>query len=118
MADMLPQYGPKRVSDLDDVPTAYEITKDAKALEVLTVICELGRMIRPFFAPPGVPEERVEALRRAFGEALADPELLGEDKRQTLPISPMRGRGVQDVIQKITNPAPELAALLQDIYKE
>lgn len=53
MVDVLLQYGPKRVPDLPAVPTAYEITKDAKALEVLSVISELDTMIRPFFAPPG-----------------------------------------------------------------
>lgn len=65
-----------------------------------------------------MPEERIAILRCAFDEALADPELFAEAGRQSLPISPMTGRVVQGVIQKVTHPAPELAALLQDIYKQ
>lgn len=117
-ATALLQYGPKSVPDLPDVPTAYEITKDQKTLDVPAVISQLDTIGRPFFAPPNVPPDRVEELRRAFDAALADPELITEAERQSLPTSSMRGRAVQEAVEKISDPAPDLAALLQQIYKE
>jgi tripartite-type tricarboxylate transporter receptor subunit TctC len=117
-AEVLLQYGHERTEDLPDIPTAYEITKDKRAIDILSVISQLDTIIRPFFAPPGLPPERVQVLRRAFDLAMADPELRNEAERQGLPIAPMKGEDVQTVVTKISNPDPHVKDLLQEIYKE
>ena len=38
-------------------------------------------MARPFFAPPGVPPERLALLRRAFDATLSDPVVLAEAQK-------------------------------------
>ena len=58
---------------------------------------------RPFATPPGVPKERVEALRIAFEETMKDESFLEEAKRLSIDISPVS--------------ADELTQLTVDLYK-
>jgi tripartite-type tricarboxylate transporter receptor subunit TctC len=58
-------------------------------------------MARPFFAPPGVPEERVQILRRAFDAALKDPALIEEAAKQRMDLMPMTGAEMQALISKL-----------------
>jgi tripartite-type tricarboxylate transporter receptor subunit TctC len=55
---------------------------------------------RPYVVAPEVPKERVEALRKAFLETLADPELLVEAKRASLDVDPVSGEEVQKLVAK------------------
>ena len=49
----------------------------------MELVLSQGVFGRPFVLPPGVPPERVEALRKAFMAAMADPALLSEARRRT-----------------------------------
>lgn len=68
------------VRQLPDLQKFSEVVPEGdKALyTVATASLEAGR---PFFAPPGVPEERLAALREAFRKTLEDPDLLAEAER-------------------------------------
>ena len=57
-------------------------------------------MNRPMVAPPGVPPERVAALRTAFHAAITDPEFVAEAARQRLEIEETSGERVSEVIAK------------------
>jgi tripartite-type tricarboxylate transporter receptor subunit TctC len=59
-------------------------------------------MARPFLAPPGVPKDRVIALRKAFEATLADKEFLAEAQRLNMPI-------------KLTS-ADEIEKLISEVY--
>ena len=58
---------------------------------------------RPYAAPPGIPEDRLKALRDAFVATLKDPEFLAEANRAGLDIDPV--------------PADEIVALLTKFSK-
>jgi tripartite-type tricarboxylate transporter receptor subunit TctC len=51
--------------------------------------------------PPGVPADRVAALRRAFLDALRDKELLADAERIGLEIDPISGEELQALAEKI-----------------
>ena len=55
-------------------------------LELILIRQEPGR---PFAAPPGVPADRVTALRRAFEDTLKDPEFISEAAKMQLEIEPL-----------------------------
>jgi tripartite-type tricarboxylate transporter receptor subunit TctC len=44
-----------------------------------------------FFTTPGVPADRLTALRRAFDATMKDPELLADAQRINVGISPSAG---------------------------
>jgi tripartite-type tricarboxylate transporter receptor subunit TctC len=56
------------------------------------------KMGRPFFAPPDVPQERVEALRRAFSQTLKDTAFLLEAEKSGLEIQLVEGEEVQKIV--------------------
>jgi len=50
---------------------------------------------------PGVPEERVRLLRRAFDETMRDPAFLADAERLGSEIDPMGGEEVQHAVTQI-----------------
>ena len=64
---------------------------------------------RPFAAPPGVPKDRVELLRRACDATMADPKFLAEAAKLEAEIDPLNGRQVQDIVERVlATPKPTM----------
>ena len=61
-------------ADLQDVPMITEFATTDAQRQMLKLILSRQEMARPFAAPPGIPDDRKAALRKAFDEAWADPE--------------------------------------------
>ena len=96
-----------RHPELPEVPTARELAKSEAARAVIE-LTELPYMIsRPFAAPPGVPADRVKALRSAFLAAHRDPEYLEEAARLKVDVSPIGGEEVLRAIERIAGAPPE-----------
>jgi tripartite-type tricarboxylate transporter receptor subunit TctC len=58
-------------------------------------------MARPLFAPPGVPPERIAALRSAFDATMRDPQFLAEAERIGLDVNPLSGEGITALIRQV-----------------
>ena len=56
---------------------------------------------RPYVLPPGVPAERVAALRKAFLDTLRDPDLLAEGRKLGLDLDPISGDELQAIAAKM-----------------
>ena len=65
-------------------------------------------MGRPFFAPQEVPRDRVDALRRAFDQALEDPGLIAEAEKAKLEINPVNGARVEAIVKETFSTPPEI----------
>jgi hypothetical protein len=59
---------------------------------------------------PGVPAERVAALRQAFMATMKDPAFLALAKKRNLDIDPMDWKQTHALVKKITSASPELVA--------
>lgn len=95
-----------RLPALADVPTARELATTPED-RALIEFAELPLLIaRPFAAPPGVPPDRLETLRRAFLKAVAEPAYVAEGTKQKLELTPKSGAEVQDLVTAITK-APD-----------
>jgi tripartite-type tricarboxylate transporter receptor subunit TctC len=57
---------------------------------------------RPFFLPPGVPADRIKALRQAFDATVKDPAFLGDAARAKIDIDPLSGEAVQTLIAEVS----------------
>ena len=100
--NMIVQYGPVKARDLPDVPFLRDIiTKpDDRAL----LIAAEGPLTlgRPYLMPPGVPADRVAAMRKAFLDTMKDPEFQADAKRQKLDVSaPRTGEDLQKELETI-----------------
>ena len=108
----LVQTARKRDPRMADAATFYELMDQEKVSEmsrrVAHVILMGGEFGRPMLATPGVPAERVDALRRAYVQALKDPELLAEARRSKMDIDPVTGEELQTLIQEVMNQPAEV----------
>jgi tripartite-type tricarboxylate transporter receptor subunit TctC len=95
------QFANAKHPELPDVPLVTELARDARARGALDLILTQQVMGRPLAAPPGVPPERVVALRRAFDAALRDPDLLAEADKAQLEIAPVDGETLQVMFERM-----------------
>ena len=87
--------GSTRLKAFPEVPTIMEMAKpeDRPVMDLLASIATVGLNV---MAPPDVPAERVDALRKAFDQMVRDPEYrnCGEDRLRRRPHVGERPAGV------------------------
>jgi hypothetical protein len=91
----------ERSKRFPDVPTAPELAKTPEARQALELLLSQDILARPYLAPPGVPSDRVAALRAAFDSTAADPAFAADIQKQRLDLSPMSGVEVERIIKKL-----------------
>jgi tripartite-type tricarboxylate transporter receptor subunit TctC len=99
------------VPELRDVPLVIELTKDQEKLQILKLILAAQEMARPFAAPPGVPADRVAALRAAFDATMKDKEYLADAERLKIDVNPVGGNALDALLA-------ELYATPKDVVKK
>jgi tripartite-type tricarboxylate transporter receptor subunit TctC len=82
------------------VPLAIDFTKSEDDRKVMELVFSQLIFGRPFILPPGVPAERVGALRRAFMAALQDKDAVAEARGMQLDLDPLPGEAVQAEVAK------------------
>ena len=95
------QFGLSKHADLPHVPSLVEFAKtpqDRQLAELMLAPLEMGR---PFFAPPGVPADRLQILRRAFDATAKDPEFLADVEKQKVELFPISGESVEALVRRI-----------------
>jgi tripartite-type tricarboxylate transporter receptor subunit TctC len=100
-----------------DVPTAMELTDDPMKKQALELVLSQSILTRPFAAPPGLPPERVAALRKAFDETMKDPDFLADIERQKLEVSPMGGAEMAKLIEHLNATPQAVVDLAVDAMK-
>jgi tripartite-type tricarboxylate transporter receptor subunit TctC len=86
-------------SKMPEVPAGVPLLKDfvasADDRKVLDVIFMTTLLARPFIAPPGIPVERVGALRAAFMAVMKDRDFLAEAERAQIQVAPLAGADME-----------------------
>ncbi|HSM20058.1 MAG TPA: tripartite tricarboxylate transporter substrate-binding protein, partial [Hyphomicrobiales bacterium] len=111
---VLIQMSTGKHEDLPNVPLIMDLADTDTERDVLELIFARQEFGRPFVAPPGVPEERVEALRTAFMETMKDPDFLEDAKKQDLEVNPIGGERIKQLIAKIYKAPKELVQLAKE----
>ncbi len=100
-AKAIVQYGPARLKELPDVPFAPDLLKNEDDKLLMQAAFAPQALGRPMVAPPGIPAERVAALRKALADTFADPEFQADAHKIGLIVNaPQTGEQLQDVIVK------------------
>lgn len=114
--NIIVQFALKRHPELPDVPTAVELARNDEERAVLSAIMNASEVGTAFFTTPGVPADRLAALRRAFDETMKDPDFLAEASRLRLGVNPMTGEEVQKLIAQVSNLSPALLEKVRAAY--
>jgi tripartite-type tricarboxylate transporter receptor subunit TctC len=110
------QFALKRHPELPDVPTAVELARNDDERQVLSAIMNASEVGTAFFTGPGVPPDRLAALRHAFDETVKDPEFLAEAQRIRLGVTPMTGEELQKLVAQVSSLSPALLEKVRAAY--
>jgi hypothetical protein len=106
--NILVQAGPRKEDELPDVPLLADLVAnddDRRLVGVITLPLALGYS---YWLPPGVPADRVAALRKAFLDTLHDPELKAEGEKLGLDLDPISGEELQTIAAKMYATPPDV----------
>jgi tripartite-type tricarboxylate transporter receptor subunit TctC len=96
--------------ELPDVPIVTEFATTERQRQILNLILSRQVMGRPFAAPPGVPEDRKQALRAAFDATMADAEFRTDVTSRGLEVNPVSGAEVDKLMAQLYDTPPEAIA--------
>jgi tripartite-type tricarboxylate transporter receptor subunit TctC len=99
--NILFQMALRKHPDLPDVPLISDSARTPEDRQVFDFLFAPQEMGRPFFAPPGVPPERVRALRDAFERALKDPAFLAEADKLGLEVQHGGGEAIDRLLERV-----------------
>lgn len=103
------QLGLQKHHELD-APMAIDLAKDEESRQIMRLVFGSQEMARPFVAPPGLPADRIDALRSAFEATMKDKEFLAEAKKLNVPINVADWRELEKLIKDVyATPEPIVA---------
>jgi tripartite-type tricarboxylate transporter receptor subunit TctC len=105
---MLLQVGVDPYPDLAGVPLVTDLGRTEEEKRLIFLMAGNSRIGRSIVSPPGQPKERVEELRAAFMQTMADPQFLAEVRRLDLDVNPLSGAELQKVIENSLDASPEM----------
>jgi tripartite-type tricarboxylate transporter receptor subunit TctC len=101
LAKVIVQYGPERLKELPDVPFAADLITNSDDKLLMQAAIAPTALGRPLVMPPGVPAERLAALRKALADVFADPEFkAAADQSGLIVNAPRTGEQLQEVINQ------------------
>jgi tripartite-type tricarboxylate transporter receptor subunit TctC len=106
--NLIVQYTPYRHKEIPNVPDMVELGKSDEQKQILGLYASGAVIGRSIFTSPGVPAERVKALRDAFTAMTRDPVFLAEIEQTKAEFDPMSGDELQKTIEAATKIAPEV----------
>jgi tripartite-type tricarboxylate transporter receptor subunit TctC len=106
---VLIQLALRKHPDLPDVPLIMDVAKTPEQKQILRLIFARQVMGRPYLAPPGIPADRAEALRKAFMETMEDPEFVADAEKEKLEITPVPGDELQKLVADVYSTPPAIA---------
>jgi hypothetical protein len=93
-ANILVQVGLAKNPHMLNVPFIFDYAKSDEDRQIFRLVFGWLDLERPIGAPPGVPEERLGALREGFDRAMKDPALLADAEKAQVGIEPMSGAAI------------------------
>ena len=108
------QFGQKKHPDLQHVPL-FPLPEDETNRQAMLMMFSRQEYGRPLLLPPGVPGERIAALRRAYMAAMKDSDLRSDAERAGLEINPVSGEELDALTREVMATKPAAVAKLRAI---
>jgi tripartite-type tricarboxylate transporter receptor subunit TctC len=112
------QFGEQRDPELPNTSLLIDYARSPREREALKLIFSSGEAGRPFAGPPGVPADRLQALRRAFDATVKDPEFVITAQQQNLDLDPRPGEKTEDYLRRAYATPPDVIELARSLLRE
>jgi tripartite-type tricarboxylate transporter receptor subunit TctC len=99
--NVLMQLGLRKHPDHPDVPLILDLAPTQADRQALELMMSPLLFARPFAAPPGVPLERLQALRTAFKQTIEDPAFRAEAERAKLEVAYVSDGEIVSVLRRL-----------------
>jgi tripartite-type tricarboxylate transporter receptor subunit TctC len=106
---VLVQMSLSKHPDLPDVPLIMDLAKTNEQRQIFKMIFARQTMGRPYLAPPGVPADRLAALRKGFMDTMTDKDFLDEAEQNKFEINPVNGEELETLVKDVYRTPPEIA---------
>ena len=115
---IIAQWALRPNPELPGVPSILDLAKnEADKAALLLVLARLD-FGRPFFVPPNVPADRVEALRKAFDDTMKDPAFLAEAEKLKLDIDPLNGVQMSKLVDQVLATPKDVVERVRNIFEK
>jgi tripartite-type tricarboxylate transporter receptor subunit TctC len=98
LLNVIVQMGIDKLPDLPNVPAALDLVTDSEKKQILTLILLRQEPGRPVAAPPGVPADRLAALRAAFDATMKDEDFIAEAAKLQMEIEPLTATQIDKLL--------------------
>ncbi|MEA2905144.1 MAG: hypothetical protein QOI12_2531 [Alphaproteobacteria bacterium] len=105
---ILLQYTARRDPEMMDIPAMVELGGSDEARAILGFFASAADIGRSIVAPPAMPPGTVRTLRRSFDAMFADPGFLDDVRRAGIPLKPLTGERLQEVVADVAKFPPAL----------
>lgn len=99
-------FGGPRPRDLPDVPDVESLATNDVDRRVIRLIMAGSKLGRPLAVMPGVPADRVAALRAAFLATMKDPEFRKDAEASNVEVDPVSGKDMHAIVDEVLS-APQ-----------
>lgn len=100
---------------LKHVPLIGSYVKNDDDRKLLKLVLAPERAGRPYVGPPGLPAERLKALRASFAATLTDKNFLKDAEKQRIDISPLSGAALAELIKDLHDTPKALVQRALDV---
>jgi tripartite-type tricarboxylate transporter receptor subunit TctC len=108
------QMGSKTSDEFGKIPSVFDYAKTVEDRAILQF--HFGQLLlgRPLAGPPGIPADRLAALRKALFETMKDPQFLAEATRAGLDIDPVTPDEVMALLKQFAAFSPAILEKAKD----
>lgn len=110
---LLAQLSTAKSALFPNVPLLLDFARTERERQAMQLILAAQLWGRPFLMPPGAPEERFEATRKAFVEMSKDPEFLADAKTAGIDIDIVPGEEIEALLRRVYATPADIVELVR-----
>jgi tripartite-type tricarboxylate transporter receptor subunit TctC len=107
---IIAQFGLEHSRIFPDVPLMIDLARTPADREALAMLFGRTEYGRPYFLPPDVPADRVDALRRAFDATMRDKSFAADAAKIGFEVDPLSGEQVQELVGALARTPADVVA--------
>ncbi len=94
-----------------EIPLLMDLVKDPRQKEAVRFLSAQASFGRTLAAPPGVPADRVAALRKAFDDTMKDPKFVAATTKRKMALAPMSGLELEKLVREHLATPPDIISM-------